>query len=256
MVKKKPGVANTPHIIKNILHPSRNIFFNIPCKKNLYSNLDHLYKINNSIPTPKINIGGDHSMALGTVVSSLCRYPNMKLIWIDAHPDINTYEKSASGNFHGMPLSFLTNLENQKKFPFIQNYLPFKNILYIGIRDIDPFEKEIIEKYNINLLTVSEIQNSLSSSLKKITSFIDNSPIHISLDVDGLDPSIIPCTGTPVKGGFNLSEILDIISILKRENIINMDFAELNLELGNQSEKIKSLDNSLTILNEFVQLNT
>ena len=140
--------------------------------------------------------------------------------------------------------------------PYIKNYIPFKNIMYIGIRDIDPFEKEIIEKYNINLLTVSEIQNSLSSSLKKITSFIDNSPIHISMDVDSLDPSIIPCTGTPVEGGFMLSEVLDIVSILKRENIINMDFTELNLELGNKSEKIKSLDNSLTILNEFVHLNT
>ena len=75
----KPGVANTPDIIKNMLHPTRNIYFNTPIKKNIYNNLNNLYKINNSIATPKINIGGDHSMALGSVASSIYKYPNMKI---------------------------------------------------------------------------------------------------------------------------------------------------------------------------------
>ena len=94
----------------------------------------------------KINIGGDHSMAIATVADSLNRVPpgKLKVIWFDAHPDINTYKSSISKNYHGMPLGYLTGLCKSHYFPFITNYLNFENLLYIGIRDIDEYEKKII----------------------------------------------------------------------------------------------------------------
>ena len=76
-------------------------------------------------------------MAISTVDSSLNKYKDLKVIWIDAHPDINSFKSSKTKNFHGMPLSFLTGMDYNPKFNFIKNILPIKNILYIGIRKIN-----------------------------------------------------------------------------------------------------------------------
>lgn len=252
--QKKLGVEQTPRIIENYLHPIKNTFFDVACKGNLYKNLNYLHQTNKLIESPKINIGGDHSMAIGSVSSSIIKYPNLKLIWIDAHADINTYETSETKNYHGMPLSFLTNLDKYHEFNFIKNTIPLQNILYIGIRDLDSYEKYIIKKHNMNVLTVSDIRYSLQDSLKKITNFINRNPIHISLDVDSMDPSVLPCTGTPVYNGFYLNEIINIIHTLKKENIVNIDFTELNLVLGTIENSKTCLMNSLTILNELTDI--
>ena len=201
--------------------------------------VNNLYQENKKINEPKINIGGDHSMAISTIADSLNKHKNLKVIWIDAHPDINTYENSVSKNVHGMPLSYLTGLDSSEHFSFIKNKLPFDNLMYIGIRDIDEFEKDIIFKNNIKCLTVDDINNNNDQSIEKILNFINDDPVHLSFDVDGIDPSYIPCTGTDVPNGLNIDSTKNILDNIN--NIVNIDITELNLELGNDNDKFKLL---------------
>ena len=186
-------------------------------------------------------------MAISTVASSLNKYKDVKVIWIDAHPDINTFKNSKTKNYHGMPLSFLTGLDYNPKFSFIKNILPMKNILYIGIRDIDEYEKKIINEKKINYISVQDIRQNFKSSMVKINNFIDDSPIHVSFDVDAIDPKYIPCTGTPVKNGLNIKESINLMKYLEKYNLVSMDITELNLELGSINDKMKSISNFFKI---------
>ena len=97
----------------------------------MINNINKLYNQNALIDGRKINIGGDHSMSIATVADSLNRYKqdNLKVLWFDAHPDINTYKSSKSKNVHGMPLGYLTGLCKSNNFPFIVNHLNFNNLM-------------------------------------------------------------------------------------------------------------------------------
>lgn len=186
----------------------------------------------NSFP---LIIGGDHSLGLGSISGASKFYGNMAVIWIDAHGDINDCDSSPSGHIHGMPLSgvidighsALRNLyyEGQKVKP--------ENVYIIGARDLDPGEKVIADKQNINLYEMKEIkkldlQNILKEVVEKIkASNVDG--VHFSFDIDCLDPSIVPGTGTPVKDGFTLEEGKTIFKeILEAKFVTSMDFVEFN----------------------------
>ena len=159
----KSGVEKSPYIINKFIENQFINKINIPITDNLINNIENLYYYNKSISDKKINLGGDHSMSIATLADSLNRYNNIKVIWIDAHCDINTYKSSPSKNYHGMPLSILSGIdkESRKDFKFLNNipYFNLKNLLYLGIRDIDPFEKVILEKYDIEYINVYEINN-------------------------------------------------------------------------------------------------
>lgn len=242
----KNGVQYTPIYLKKLIS---NRYIDVECNNSstnkefhLKNNLENLYEINNKIKTPKINIGGDHSMSIATVANSLNIYKdNLKVLWFDAHTDINTYESSRTKNYHGMPLSFLSGL-GKNEFQFIENKLNLKNLMYIGIRELDNYEKEIIKKYNIQYISVNQVNNNLYESIQKINNFIGKNPIHISFDVDCMDPKIINCTGTKSKYGLNLNTKV-ILDYLEKRNICNMDITELNLELGNNKDKLKTIQN-------------
>jgi arginase len=249
----KNGVNKTPNIIKSFLikkNSNAELIYDIPCKGNLYKNLSNLYSINESCKGKRINIGGDHSMSIATISHSLSRFENLKVIWIDAHADINTTYSTKTNNYHGMPLGFLTGLDFNEKFYFLQNKLDFKNILYIGLRDLDDYEKKIIKTCNIQCITTEDINNNFKLAKGKVHKFIYGYRFHVSLDVDSIDPLYIPSTGTPVPNGIKLDRICDLIhGLIKNKNMINMDLCELNLELGNKNDQEKSLKNTLKILN-------
>ena len=248
------GVDKTPSLLKFFLS-NKNKYYNVNCSNNLNNNIFNLYEKISSISESKIIIGGDHSMSIATVADTLNRNPKAKVIWIDAHADINTPDSSMSKNLHGMPLAFLTGLVSQKEllnYAFIKKTLQFDNLLYIGLRDIDPFEKEIISKRNISVITVNELENDFHGSIAKIEKFILDSEIHISFDVDALDPIFFPCTGTTCKDGIKLNTARDLINILARKKIINIDITEINLEIGDKNQKIESLYNLFFIFNKFI----
>ena len=246
--QKKNGVQNSYKVFQKL----GTI---VDCKNdgdNLFENLKNLYEANSNSNQPNLNIGGDHSMAIASVAYSLNKYDNLKVLWFDAHPDINTYEKSESKSYHGMPLSFLTGLDKNENFPYIKKHLDFKNLLYIGIRDIDEYEAEVIEKYNIQYIKCEEVNKNPYETLKEIHHFIGENPYHISFDVDGLDPYYIPCTGTAVKDGLDLYRVKYIMDNIDTKNLVNMDLTELNFELGDPDEQFKTIENVKYVLERFL----
>jgi len=197
-------------------------------------------------------IGGDHSMALGTIsgIASYCKKRNYKLgvIWIDAHSDMNTDETSPSGNIHGMPLASLLGLGcdelvNIHKF---SPKLDPENCALIGIRSIDEAEKVNIKKLGIPIYTMNDIDKLgihriIAKVLKQFREKVDH--IHISFDVDSVDPSVAPGVGTPVSGGLSYREAhLLMETIAECGCMSSLEIAELNpiLDLKNQSADFTS----------------
>lgn len=234
--QKRLGVELGPYMLFN----SKPFNFNklyCPRGRNITKSLRNLYMINSQIKGPRINVGGDHSMSISTVSHSLNTTPNVKVLWIDAHPDINTPKSSPSGNFHGMPLSFLTGISYHPKFDFIINKLPFENLMYIGIRDIDPFEMNVIKEKNIAIVDKKTVEKN---DFHDIENFIGNSPVHISFDVDSIDPKEIKSTGTPVDNGLSSDSVSKLFKMLKYKNIISLDVTEFNPKIGSDYDVYKT----------------
>ena len=235
--------TNSPWEIIKYLGLSPNYFYDLSSQlnTNLYHNLRILNQANQSINTQKINIGGDHSMAIATVADSLVRYPNLKVIWVDAHPDINTRESSTTQSVHGMPLAFLSGLDEIPEIDYIDTKLNLSNLAYVGIRDIDDFEGKIIESKNIKYFPVSMCESKMEEVIQDLDSWIEDSPIHISWDVDSLDPEVIDSTGTPVPGGITLENGKKLFDFLLQKKWVNLDLTEVNLSLGNSQKSLANL---------------
>ena len=266
--QKLMGVRNTPYILKEIMKRERNNSFKFHHVKvnnsrniieTLNKNLRNLYEKNKEVEGRRINIGGDHSMAIGSIAYTLNKHPNAKVIWFDAHADINTHEESISKNVHGMPLSFLSGLtearskasETEKyKFDFIKNKLDLKNLIYIGIRDLDEYEKKVIKDNNIQVIDVDNFNNAdIYPLYLQIMNFIKDDPFHLSFDVDSLDPTIIPSTGTSVKSGLLKFQTQTILrQLMRSKKLVNMDITELNISNDfSDEDNNKSLKNTLDI---------
>ena len=192
-------------------------------------------------------IGGDHSMAVGSIagISSYCKKKGLKfgVIWIDAHADMNTDETSPSGNIHGMPLSVALGIGNEKLVNlngFSPKVLP-ENCSLIGIRSIDALEKLNIKHINPTVYTMTDIDKLgihrvISRVLKQFKEKVDH--IHVSFDLDSVDPSVAPGVGTPVSGGLSYREThLLMESIADCGCISSLEVTEVNpiLDFQNKS---------------------
>ncbi len=239
--QKKKGVKFFPQLIKPYIKSKYNIH-----NTEIYNNVffDNLQIYNNCMNFDKhICIGGDHSIAIGTCAASLNKHKNVKFIWIDAHADINTFNASFSKNYHGMPLAYLTGLDNNKYFSFIKNKLKYNNIFYIGLRDIDNFESNVIKEKKINTVSCKDVNNNYLDIYNKLKKYIDNSPIHISFDVDSVNPKYISSTGTIVENGLELTPIKKLLQLLYlNENVVALDIVEMNMEI-NKQDYFSSLNN-------------
>lgn len=239
----KRGVKKFPEIAKSLILPEYKVVnTNLGKGNDIFKNSQIIYDTCSKYVAP-INIGGDHSITIATGASSLNSNKNVKFIWIDAHTDINTYDSSRTKNYHGMPLSFLTGMDTHHSFPFIQNNLSFENLYYVGIRDIDPFEWRILSTRNIQYSEPYEVNQNPLLFYKRLRKFINKSPVHISFDVDAIDPMYISSTGTPVPKGLEMyatKYILD--NLLTNENVVGMDIVEMNLDLDAKNKK-KSIRN-------------
>jgi arginase len=248
----KTGTEEAPEQLDKFVNHKKHRVTRVKNTGNLFKNINNLYKANAKLRGKIINIGGDHSMAIATISDTLNKYPDAKVVYFDAHADINTYKRSNSKHYHGMPLSFVTGLDKDAHFSFVKNKLPFKNLLYIGSRCWDLFEVDEVYKKNIKFLTPDEINNNYKESLNKIMEFVGNSPIHVSFDVDSIDPTYIPSTGTPVKNGLKLDNAIKILDNLNSKNIVNMDITELNTSLGSAADGDKSVKNTATLFHKFL----
>jgi arginase len=192
-------------------------------------------------------IGGDHSIALGTIsgIASYCKKKKLKLgvIWIDAHSDMNTDETSPSGNIHGMPLSALMGL-GYADLVSLHGFSPKlqpENCAIIGVRSIDEAEKMNIKKLKVPIYTMNDIDKLgihriITKVLKQFREKVDH--IHISFDLDSVDPSVAPGVGTPVAGGFSYREAHLLMEIIAECGCMSsLEVAEINpiLDQKNQS---------------------
>lgn len=187
-----------------------------------------------------VTLGGDHSLAIGTVSGTLKNYPDACLIWIDAHADINTVESTQSGNIHGMPVSFLLGIGSKVEiFSWVQPILKPERLVYIGLRDVDADEKKILREHNIKAFTMHEVDKYgigkvVDMALDHVNPKRDR-PIHLSFDVDALDPSVAPSTGTPVRGGLTFREGHYICeAVCETGLLVGLDIMEVNPSLSDE----------------------
>ena len=250
----RDGVELSPsYIIKHTKRKKTRNVHQVSITDDIFENINNLDNTNSHIHGPRINIGGDHTMAIATIAHSLNNYDELKVIYFDAHADINTLEESESKHYHGMPLSFVTGLDYDNKFGFIKKKLRFENLLYIGSRCLDKFEVDEIYKRNIKYLTPDDINNNYEESIRKIVDFVGNSPVHISFDVDAIDPKYIPSTGTPVNNGVDLQAAINTLDVLRSKNLVSMDITELNIEIGTKIDSKKSMKNTLMLFKAFLE---
>ncbi|ORY29673.1 hypothetical protein BCR39DRAFT_531605 [Naematelia encephala] len=185
-----------------------------------------------------LTLGGDHSLAMGTVVGTKSKYPDACLIWVDAHADINTPLTTDSGNLHGTPVSFLMGLEGTDVEPFkwIKPCLKPSDIVYIGLRDIDAPEKTILRQTGIKAFSMHDVDaHGIGKVMQMALDLVNpnrDRPTHLSFDVDALDPTVAPSTGTPVRGGLTFREGHYITEAVAETGcLVALDIMEVNPSL-------------------------
>lgn len=191
-------------------------------------------------------LGGDHSMAIGTVAGAAKHFKNMGLIWFDAHGDLNTGETSPSGNIHGMSLAaslgighpLLTQLGG-----FAPKVRP-ENVVLLGARELDLGEQQLIRDLGIKVFTMHEIDRlGMARVMEETIQIVSKGTegVHLSLDLDGLDPSDCPGVGTPVPGGITYRESHLAMEMLADSGILtSAEFVEVNpiLDQSNLTAKV------------------
>lgn len=197
----------------------------------------------NSFP---LVLGGDHSIAIGTLAGLYPHYNDLGVIWYDAHGDLNTEETSPSGNIHGMPLAASLGLGKTEltNIHYASPKIKSENIVLIGIRDLDEAEKELIKNLNIKIFTMHEVD--LLGMPEVIAQTIDylkdrTDGIHLSFDLDGIDPAEAPGVGTPVLGGLTYRESHLTMELLHNSGLItSAEFVEVNpmLDIKSQTAEI------------------
>lgn len=177
-----------------------------------------------------ITLGGDHSIALGTISAALMQAPRVGVLWIDAHGDFNTPETTPSGNVHGMVVSALMGRCPPALTVGGVRLLP-NQIVQIGIRDLDAEEKIALAGSGIKVFTMRDVdENGMAMVVHAALNALGNvDAIHISFDMDSLDPKIAPGVGTPVPGGLTYREAHLLLEMLADDGRVrSLDLVEVN----------------------------
>lgn len=182
-----------------------------------------------------ILVGGDHSISIASVAHTVDSFEELAVIWIDAHADINTHETTNSGNIHGMSVASLLGMGNNiLSSPFKRiKYLKPENIIYIGLRDVEKKEQEIINRLGIYYVSSEQIRKEgIKSIIVSVNSYLKQRRIknlHISYDLDVVDPNEAPGVTTAVKNGMSFQETKDVLSnFYERYDVRALDIVEFN----------------------------
>ncbi|WP_295047791.1 arginase [uncultured Paracoccus sp.] len=200
--------------------------------------------LQNGLP---IIMGGDHALALGTVAGAALHAERqgrpLFVIWLDAHSDIHTIDTTTSGNLHGTPIAYALGLPGFDPFPPFPHPVPGQNICMFGIRSVDPAEHETMLSSDIivndmRVLDEQGISAPLRAFLDRVRA--ENGMLHVSLDVDFLDPSIAPAVGTTVPGGTTFREAHLVMELLHESGLVtSLDLVELNPFLDDRGRTAK-----------------
>ncbi|MFZ7134032.1 MAG: arginase [Eubacteriales bacterium] len=188
-------------------------------------------------------LGGDHSIAIGSVLGAQSAKKNIGVLWIDAHGDFNTYQTTLSGNLHGMSLASSTGMGSEKLTVFkpeCVNFINPHNVVLVGARDIDNDEALLIKKAGITVFSMADIDMyGMQEIMKKALNIVENGTegFHLSFDVDVLSPNEAPGVGTPVPGGITYREAhLAAEMIASSKKLCSLEFVEVNPILDHRNQ--------------------
>jgi len=185
-------------------------------------------------------LGGDHSVSVGSVRGS-ARDAEVGVVWFDAHADCNTPETSPTGNIHGMPLAAVLGVGAFAGVEWATAAgLTADNVAIVGLRDVDPPERQAIERTGVTAFTMSDVDargitSVVGDALDVAAAGTDG--IHVSLDLDWLDPGEAPGVGTPVRGGVTYREAHSALEqVARRGSLRSLDLVEVNPTLDRENE--------------------
>ncbi|MBB5664466.1 arginase [Rhizobium leguminosarum] len=195
-------------------------------------------------------LGGDHSLSMGSV-SGMARYAAGKgrplfVLWLDAHADFNSPATSPSGNIHGMPVAFFCGeAEFAEILPSDRAFVDPKNVFQVGIRSVDAREREEIHEHGVNVFDMRAIdEQGIGAIMREILDVVAkaNGLLHVSLDLDFLDPEIAPGVGTTVPGGATFREAHLVMEMLSDSGLVSsLDLVELNPFLDDRGKSARVL---------------
>ncbi len=210
--------------------------------KKLYQNVREIIQ-QGKIP---LTIGGDHSIAIGSALGAIQEYKKMGIIWFDSHGDFNTLDTTATGNIHGLPLAVVTGFEKRELAPFHQeNFFPYANTVIVGARDIDEWEMPNLKEAGVTIFTTEDIKTQGAEEITKKAIQIAGKNVeglHISYDIDLIDPELAPGVSVPAENGINLEDAYKIVDtfLTYQEKIKSIDLVEFNpkMDINGETEKI------------------
>ena len=210
-------------------------------KNNKHKNIDSVNEFNERLYNEILNIedkvltiGGDHSIAIASALASKKKHENIGIIWIDAHADFHTMETTISGNIHGMPFATACGQNgNALSYFFDKEYFNSKNAVLVGGRDIEEAEIFNLNKAGVTVFTTEDIKKYGPVEIMKraIDIALKNTDgIHISYDVDIIDPNVAPGVSVKAKDGINEKEAYEIADFLvqEKDKIKSIDLVEYN----------------------------
>lgn len=196
-----------------------------------------------------LTLGGDHAAAMATVAGAVHApgepAARTGVVWVDAHADLNTPDTSPSGNIHGMPLAHLLGMGDPRLLGIWGGgaVLEPSDVVFVGLRSVDPAEKKRIRDLGIRAFTMKEVDQmgiaAVASAALEHLADVDR--LHVSFDADALDPSVAPGVGTPVPGGLGYREahlLMELLADARR--VTSVDLVEVNpiLDLRNESARV------------------
>ena len=185
-------------------------------------------------------LGGDHSIAIGTVAGVLRHKHRLGVIWFDAHGDINTPDTTPSGNIHGMPAAVCLGQGHGGLLAIGGGRVRAENFVMVGIRDLDRGEKDLLRQLGVNVFTMHEIDLlGIDEVLKRGMALANQGTdgVHVSFDMDAVDPLHAPGVGTPVLGGLTFRESHFAMELLwGSHTVCSAEFVEVNTVLDNRNQ--------------------
>ena len=204
-----------------------------------------------------VTIGGDHSIAIGSALASAKKHDGIGILWIDAHSDYHNMESTISGNIHGMPLCSITGQNGDDlSYFFDGNYINPKKAVIIGGRDIEDAEYINLKNAGVNLFTTEDIKKyGVKTIMDKVFDITGETDIHISYDLDVIDPLVAPGVSVKAVDGINEIEAYEIMDeLMKRiDKIKSFDLVELNPDNDIDNKTKNIADNILEKLINTVQ---
>jgi arginase len=240
----------------------------------LYQTVQRALKRPSSLNRKIVTLGGDHSIAMGSIAAMAQKYPDMAVLWIDAHADINTPKTTQSGNLHGCPVAFLlqhADCIGVRGFDWLTqeaqkldstaggSFLTPQRIGYLGLRDVEAGERKLLRELDISAAYMSDIArcpDGIIGCVKKILERIDpcqKRPLFVSFDIDGIDPRWAPSTGTPVERGITLPEALDVCRYIRATGrLVGLDLVEVNPEIGSAADRALTVKTALQVITTLI----